>query len=55
MSVTIDLQEELLAGVLHVPEPEVPPQVLIELACVLYALDACDAETLAVALERNHK
>ena len=37
VSVTIDLPEGLLAGVFHVPEPEVPRQVLIELACALYA------------------
>jgi predicted HTH domain antitoxin len=40
MSVTIDLPEGLLAGVFHVPEPEVPRQVLIELACALYARQA---------------
>jgi len=37
MSVTIDLPEGLLEGVFRVPEPEVPRQVLIELACALYA------------------
>jgi predicted HTH domain antitoxin len=37
MSVTIDLPDGLLAGVFHVSEPEVPRQVLIELACALYA------------------
>ena len=40
MSVTIDLPEALLAGIFHVPEPEVPRQVLIELACALYARQA---------------
>lgn len=40
MSVTIDLPEQLLAAVFHVPEPEVPQQVRIELACSLYARDA---------------
>jgi len=40
VSVTIDLPEGLLAGVFHVPEPEVPRQVLIELACALYARQA---------------
>jgi len=40
MSVTIDLPEGLLAGVFHVPEPEVPRQVQIELACALYARGA---------------
>jgi predicted HTH domain antitoxin len=50
MSVTIDLPERLLAGVFHVPEPEVPRQVLIELACALYAREAlthAQAATLA--------
>ena len=37
VSVTINLPEELLADVFHVSEPEVPGQVLIELACALYA------------------
>ncbi|HEY3898018.1 MAG TPA: hypothetical protein VGM54_05350 [Chthoniobacter sp.] len=37
MSVTIEIPEELLAGVFHVPEREVPHQVQIELACALYA------------------
>ena len=45
VSITIDLPEGLLAGVFHVPEPEVPRQVLprqvlIELACALYARQA---------------
>jgi predicted HTH domain antitoxin len=37
VSVTIDLPEELLTGVFNVPERELPRQVLIELACGLYA------------------
>ena len=50
MSVTIELPEGLLAGVFRVPEPEVPRQVLIELACALYARQAlthAQAATLA--------
>jgi hypothetical protein len=43
MSVTIDLREGLLAGVFHVPEAEVPRQVLMELACALYARRALPA------------
>ena len=40
MSVTLDVPEELLADVFHVPTPEVPRQVRIELACALYARGA---------------
>ena len=40
MSVTLDVPEELLADVFHVPAPEVPRQVRIELACALYARGA---------------
>ncbi len=50
MSVTIDLPDGLLAGVFHVPEAEVPRQVLIELACALYtrhALTHAEAAELA--------
>jgi predicted HTH domain antitoxin len=38
--VTIDLPDELLAGIFKVPEPDLPRQVLIELACSLYARGA---------------
>jgi predicted HTH domain antitoxin len=51
VSVTIDLPEGLLAGVFHVPEPEVPRQVLIELACSLYARRAL-THAQAAALAR---
>lgn len=50
MSVIIDLPEGLLADAFHVPEGEVPRQVLIELACALYsrqALTHAQAATLA--------
>ena len=40
MTVTLDVPEELLADVFHVPAPEVPRQVRIELACALHARDA---------------
>ncbi len=40
MSVTLDVPEELLADVFHVPAPDVPRQVQIELACALYARGA---------------
>jgi predicted HTH domain antitoxin len=37
MSVTLEIQEKLLAEALHVPESDVPRQLRIELACALYA------------------
>ena len=40
MSVTLDLPAELLAGVFQVPQPDVPRQVRIELACALHARGA---------------
>lgn len=40
MSITIDLPEEFLAEAFHVPPAEVPRQLRIELACVLYARGA---------------
>jgi hypothetical protein len=50
VSVTIDLPEGLLAGVYHVPEPEVPRQVLIGLAGALYAHTAwTQAQAAALA------
>lgn len=50
MSVTLDLPEDLLAGVFRVPEPEVPRQVLIELACAFYARQALShAQAAALA------
>jgi predicted HTH domain antitoxin len=40
MSVTLEVPGDLLAQVLHVPQPEVPRQVRIEIACALYARGA---------------
>ena len=37
MSVTLEVPEELLAEVFHVPAADVPRHVRIELACALYA------------------
>ena len=54
MSVTIDLPDGLLADVFHVPEPEVPRQVLIELACALYARQAL-THAQAAALARLNR
>ena len=40
MSITLDLPEELLSGAFKVPKADVPRQVIIELACSLYARKA---------------
>jgi len=37
MSVTLEIQEKLLAEAFHVPESDVPRHLRIELACALYA------------------
>jgi len=50
MSITLELPEEQLAEVFHVPAGEVPRQVRIELACALYgrgALTHAQAGTMA--------